>query len=135
MSECIFCQIIHKRAPASVIYEDEQVVSFLSNGPVNPGHALVVPKKHHSNIFEASEKEVAYLFRVTKRVARAVKEAMDVQGIRIVQNNGKDAGQVIFHLHVHVIPMKPHNHFQFDNPIRGSDLLELDAQKIREQLK
>ena len=75
MSECIFCQIIHKRAPASIVYEDEQVVAFLSNGPVNPGHTLVVPKKHHANIYEASEEEVAYLFRITKKMAQAVKEA------------------------------------------------------------
>jgi histidine triad (HIT) family protein len=135
MSECIFCQIIHKRAPASIIYEDEQVVAFLSNGPVNPGHTLVVPKKHHANIYEASEEEVAYLFRITKKMAQAIRDATGVQGIRIVQNNGKDAGQVVFHLHVHVIPMKPHNHFQFDNSVRSIDLLEIDAQKIREQLK
>jgi histidine triad (HIT) family protein len=135
MSECIFCQIIHKRAPASIVYEDEQVVAFLSNGPVNPGHTLVVPKKHHANIYEASEEEVAYLFKITKRMAQAVRDATGVQGIRIVQNNGKDAGQVVFHLHVHVIPMKPHNHFQFDNPNRSIDLLEEDAQKIRAQLK
>ena len=102
---------------------------------MNPGHTLGVPKKHHANIYEASEEEVAYLFRITKKMAQAVKEATGVQGIRIVQNNGKDAGQVVFHLHVHVIPMKPHNHFQFDNPTMSIDLLEIDAQKIREQLK
>ena len=107
MSECIFCQIIQKQVPASIIYEDEQVVAFLSNRPVNVGHTLVVPKKHYENIFEIPEEEAAYLFRIVKRIAQAVKDATGAEGIRIVQNNGEAAGQVIFHLHVHIIPLKP----------------------------
>ena len=112
MSECIFCQIIRKEAPASIVYEDEQVVAFLSNRPVNEGHTLVVPKKHYENIYDIPEEEAAYLFKIVKRVAHAVKDATGAEGIRIVQNNGEAAGQVIFHLHVHIIPMKPHNQIQ-----------------------
>ena len=88
MSECIFCQIIRKEAPASIVYEDEQVVAFLSNHPVNEGHTLVVPKKHYENIYEIPEEEAAYLFRIVKRVAHAVRDSMGAEGIRIVQNNG-----------------------------------------------
>ena len=140
MSDCIFCQIIRKEALASVVYEDDQIIAFLSNRPVNEGHTLVVPKKHYENIYEISEEEAAYLFRVAKRVAHAVRDAMEVEGIRIVQNNGWAAGQVIFHLHVHVIPMKPHEGFShgkayrdLTNP-RDSEALEQDAQKIRNQI-
>ena len=91
--DCIFCQIIRKQAPANVVYEDQQVVAFLSNRPVHEGHTLVVPKKHSENIFEIPEEEAAYLFRVVKHVAATVKKAMVTEGIRIVQNNGWAAGR------------------------------------------
>ena len=134
MSECIFCQIIRKEAPASIVYEDEQVVAFLSNRPVNVGHTLVAPKKHYVNIYEIPEEEAAYLFRIVKRVAYAVKDATGVEGIRIVQNNGEAAGQVVFHLHVHVIPMKPYSQFRHESGFRVAELLDKDAEKIRRYL-
>ena len=136
MSEttCVFCQIIRREAPASIVYEDEQVAAFLSNRPVNEGHTLVVPKKHYVNIFEIPEDEAAYLFRIAKRVAHAVREATGTEAIRIVQNNGKDAAQVIFHLHVHIIPMKPQNQFRREVDLRALELLEQDAEKIRANL-
>ena len=136
MSEpkCTFCQIISKEAPASIVYEDGQVAAFLSNRPVNLGHTLVVTKKHYANIFEIPEEEAAYLFKITKRIAQAVKEATEIEAIRIVQNNGKDAGQVIFHLHVHIIPMKPQGQFRNEINFRPLELLEKDAEKIRQRL-
>src|SRR4030042_6035068 len=112
MSEdCIFCQIIRKEVPASFVYEDDRVVAFLSNRPVNEGHTLVVPKKHYENIYDIPEEDIAYLFKVVKRGAHAVRDGMAAEGIRVVQNNGWAAGQVIFHFHVHVIPMEPTDGF------------------------
>jgi histidine triad (HIT) family protein len=141
MSECVFCQIIRNQLPASVVYEDEQVIAFLSNRPVNEGHTLVLPKKHYETIYEISEDEVAYLFRVVKRVAHAVNDATGAEGIRVVQNNGWAAGQVIFHLHVHIIPMRPNEGFSHSKAYRdptqprNAELLETDAQKIRNYLQ
>ena len=132
--ECVFCQIIRKEAPASIVYEDDQVVAFLSNRPVNVGHTLVVPQKHYMNVYEVPEDEIAYLFKIVKRIAHAVKDATNAEGIRIVQNNGEVAGQVVFHFHVHVIPMKPHNRFRHDNGYREAEELERDAEKIRNHL-
>ncbi len=139
MSDCIFCQIIRKEAPANVVYEDAQVVAFLSNHPVNEGHTLVVPKKHYENIYEISEEEASYLFRIVKRVAHSVRNAIDAEGIRIVQNNGEAAGQVVFHLHVHVIPLTPRNQFHSNAyrdhlNQRSAEELMKDADKIRNQL-
>jgi len=140
MSECIFCQIIRKEVPARIVYEDEFVAAFLSNRPVNEGHTLVVPKKHYANIYEISEEEATYLFRIVKRVAHAVRDATDAEGIRIVQNNGEAAGQVVFHLHVHVIPLKQRNQFSHDGAFRDqtkyreAEELERDAEKISRQL-
>jgi histidine triad (HIT) family protein len=126
--------------PASVVYEDEWIVAFLSNRPVNEGHTLVVPKKHYENIYDISEEEAAYLFKIVKRVAHAVRAAMCSEGIRIVQNNGEAAGQVVFHLHVHIIPMKPYNQFHnnaYRDPTneRSTEALEKDADTIRNHLQ
>ena len=135
MSEnCIFCKIIRREAPASIIYEDEQVTAFLSNRPVNVGHTLVVPRKHYENIYEIPEEEAAYLFKIVKRIAQTVKAATGIEGIRIVQNNGEAAGQVVFHLHIHIIPMRPGNQFFHENGFRDPKLLFEDAEKIKRLL-
>jgi histidine triad (HIT) family protein len=141
MSEdCIFCSIIRKEAPANFVYEDDRVVAFLSNRPVNEGHTLVVPKKHYENIYDIPEEDIAYLFKIVKRVAHAVRDAMAAEGIRIVQNNGWAAGQVIFHFHVHVIPLKPHEGFTHGRAYRDQsqgrmpEALEQDARQIRRHL-
>src|SRR5208283_1698142 len=134
MSECIFCQITHKEAPASIVYEDTQVAAFLSNHPINVGHTLVAPKKHYENIYEIPEEEAAYLFKIVKKIAHAVKTATGIEGIRIVQNNGEAAGQVVFHLHVHVIPMKPSSQLLYEHGFRAAELLSEDAEKIRRHL-
>jgi histidine triad (HIT) family protein len=134
MSDCIFCQIIQHQAPANFVYEDEHVAAFLSNHPVNEGHTLVVPKKHYINIYDMPEDDVAYLFKTVKRIALAVRDATGTAGIRLVQNNGKDAGQVIFHMHVHIIPLKPSSHPWQEHNSRAEELLKQDAEKIRQHL-
>jgi histidine triad (HIT) family protein len=134
MDDCIFCQIIERKTSASVVYEDSEVMAFLSHRPVNEGHTLVVPKKHYVDIYEISEAEVACLFAVVKRLSHAVRDAMDNPAIRIVQNNGKNAGQVVFHMHVHIIPMKAGNHIWRENGFRSTVLLDKDAQLIRQKL-
>jgi histidine triad (HIT) family protein len=129
---CTFCKIARKEAPAHSIYEDDKVIAFLSIQPVNVGHTLVVPKKHYENIYEIPEKEVAHLYKIVKKMACAVKNAVSAEGIRIVQNNGDAAGQVIFHLHVHVIPMYKQHSLPHQRKIRGANALEKDAKRIRQ---
>lgn len=134
MADCVFCQIIQRKMPASIVYEDSQVIAFLSHRPVNESHTLVLPKKHYIDIYEIPEDEVAYLFTIVKRLTHAVRDATANSAIRIVQNNGKNAGQVIFHMHVHIIPMKAGNHIWHENGFRSTDLLDKDAQEIRKKL-
>jgi histidine triad (HIT) family protein len=131
---CTFCKIVRREAPASYVYEDEKAVAFLSTRPVNVGHTLVVPKRHYENIFEISEKEVVHLSKIVKKVACAVKKAVSAEGIRIVQNNGEAAGQVIFHLHVHIIPMYAEFSTLHNREIREANELESDAKRIRQFL-
>jgi histidine triad (HIT) family protein len=125
---------VRGEAPAGYVYEDEKVMAFLSTRPINVGHTLVVPKRHYENIFEISEEEVAHLSKVVQKVAYAVKKAASAEGIRIVQNNGEAAGQVIFHLHVHIIPMHTELSSLHDREIREASVLEGDAKRIKQFL-
>jgi len=88
----------------SCIYEDERVMAFLNIRPITEGHALVIPKRHYETIYDVPDEEVAYLFKIVKRVACAVKKGVNAEGISITQHNGRATGQYIFHVHVHVIP-------------------------------
>src|SRR4030065_1695684 len=133
MSEsCEFCKIIRREAPASRIYDDEQVVAFLSNHPVNPGHTLIVPEKQYENIYEVPDEEIAHIFKISKTIASAVKKAVNAEGVRIVQNNGKAAGQVIAHLHVHVIPMRKQQIMLHHVESREETALQEDAENIKQ---
>ena len=133
MSEsCVFCKIIRKEGPASMVYEDDRIVAFMSIQPINVGHTLVVPKIHYENIYEIPEEEVAYLYRIVKKLAHAVKKAVNAEGIRIVQNNGEAAGQVIFHLHVHIIPMSKESRWIHYPENRDAEELAGDARKIQQ---
>jgi len=75
-NNCIFCKIVQKTAPASVVYEDKKTIAFMSIQPINVGHTLVIPKNHYENIYEISEKEIAYLYKIVKRIAYATKKAV-----------------------------------------------------------
>jgi histidine triad (HIT) family protein len=133
MSEsCVFCKIVRKEGPASTVYEDDKIIAFMSIRPINVGHTLVVPKIHYENLYEIPEEEVAYLYRIVKKLAHAVKKAVNAEGIRIVQNNGEAADQVIFHLHVHIIPMNKESHWIHYPENRDAEELAGDARKIQQ---
>lgn len=128
-ADCIFCRIIRGEAPASVVHEDDDVIAFMDIRPVNPGHTLVVPKRHYAYIWELPDAEVGKLFVTARRIAAAAKEALGADGVRIVQLNGRSAGQEVMHLHVHVIP-----YYTGRTPQRrsaSSEELERTAEKIR----
>ncbi len=138
MSEktCIFCKIIRKEAPASILYEDDQILAFMDIRPVSEGHMLIIPKHHYVDIFDTPEEVLAATHKVSKKIAAAVKKATKADGISIVQQNGKAAGQDIFHLHVHVIPRfegKKMPRFE-ELGVVDRETLERAAEKIRQQL-
>lgn len=103
-SECIFCKIIREEIPCFKVYEDEHTLSFLDINPIAPGHALVIPKFHTPNIYEAPPEWLANTMTTVSRVARAVEASVSPGGINILQANGAGAAQSVFHIHFHVIP-------------------------------
>jgi histidine triad (HIT) family protein len=101
---CLFCKIAQHEIKADIVLEDENAVAFRDINPAAPTHVLVIPKTHIVSLNDASEADQALLGRLML-TARAVAEKLDLlnSGYRIVVNNGKDAGQSVFHLHVHVL--------------------------------
>ena len=102
--ECIFCKIINGEIPAVKVLDEELVVAFMDINPSSKGHMLVVPKNHAENIFEIPESDLVALIKAVKRCAKAVKKALNAEGITILQLNGKASDQIVPHLHIHVIP-------------------------------
>ncbi len=100
----LFLKIISGDIPSAKVYEDAQVVAFLDIRPCNKGHTLVIPRTHYRNIFDMDKEAFGTLAAATHTVALAVQKATDADGINIVINNEKAAGQEIFHAHFHIIP-------------------------------
>ncbi|CAH2031112.1 histidine triad nucleotide-binding protein [Trichlorobacter ammonificans] len=104
MSDCIFCRIIAGEIPAKKVYEDDLVLAIEDIAPKAPLHLLLLPKRHFSNCLDMADHDeacVGHLFRVAGQLAR--ERGLEQGGFRLVQNNGADAGQTVFHLHVHML--------------------------------
>lgn len=110
MQETIFSKIINKEIPANIVYEDEHTLAFLDIMPNNPGHTLVIPKKPSRNILDIDKDSFAKVMETVRLLAPKIKSAMKAEGVRISINNEPSAGQEVFHLHVHIIPMFADDH-------------------------
>ncbi len=100
----LFLKIINGEIPAAKVYEDDDVFAFLDISQVTKGHTLLVPKQHVKNIYETSEDIASKLFAKVPKIANAIKEAFQPEGINVLSNTGEIAGQSVFHLHIHLIP-------------------------------
>lgn len=101
---CIFCKIAAGEIPSATVYEDEDFRVIMDINPASKGHAIILPKTHAANIFEVEDEVASKIFVVAKKVAKAMKEELNCDGMNILQNNGEVAGQTVFHLHVHLLP-------------------------------
>jgi histidine triad (HIT) family protein len=100
MSDCVFCKIVSGDLNSAKVYEDEVCIAFLDVSPVNKGHTLVVSKDHYETIMDTPDDTLSHLISVVKRVANA----MGSEGITIGQNNKSAGGQIVPHIHFHVMP-------------------------------
>ena len=106
--DCIFCKIVAREAEATIVYEDPETLSFLDVHPLNPGHTLVIPKKHYANMLEMPTDEAGRVFATVAKVMKSVRKVSGADGISVGQSNGKAASQEVFHMHVHIIPRFNH---------------------------
>ena len=107
MTSCIFCKIANGDLPSEKVYEDEHVFAFMDITPVTKGHLLVIPKNHYENVYDLPADEASHLFSVVPKLAQALKETFQqegMKGLNVLQNNGAEAGQSVFHFHMHLIP-------------------------------
>jgi histidine triad (HIT) family protein len=104
MADCLFCKIIARQIPASIVYEDDRVLAFNDINPQGPTHVLVVPKRHIATLNELAAGDDAIVGEMVRRAAAIAKErGIDAGGFRAVFNTNKDAGQTVFHIHLHLI--------------------------------
>lgn len=103
--DCLFCKIIRGEVPSYTVFENEDVKAFLDLSQVNPGHTLMVPKKHLINLFSYSAEDAQRFLKYIPKIANAIKQAdPQITGMNISTNNGASANQVVMHSHVHFIP-------------------------------
>lgn len=103
--DCPFCEIVQREDPdAREVYRDEHVVAFFPLEPATLGHTLVVPREHIPDVWALNEDTAAHLGRAVVRLSRAVRTAVEPQGLNIIQSNGEVATQTVLHLHVHLVP-------------------------------
>jgi histidine triad (HIT) family protein len=103
-SDCVFCKMVAGQIPVTKIYEDEVVLSFLDIGPVSDGHTLAIPKQHFERLHDCPTELLSRVGSCLGKIAKAVSAAMDSDGYNILCNNGRAAGQLVEHLHFHIIP-------------------------------
>jgi histidine triad (HIT) family protein len=134
-SNNVFAKILRGELPSQMVYEDAETFAFLDIMPRADGHTLVIPKAPVRNIFDASREHLAAVMRTTQIVSRGVMKAFDAQGITIQQFNEPAGGQVVFHIHFHVLPrwegvkLRPHTG-QMEKP----EILAANAEKLRKAL-
>jgi histidine triad (HIT) family protein len=105
-ADCPFCSIVAHRAPAREVFRSDDVVAFLPDVPAVPGHTLVIPRTHVRDIWGLDRKTCSALTEVTRQIASPISEAVESEGVNIIQSNGTAAGQTVFHLHIHIVPRK-----------------------------
>ncbi|NCS99228.1 HIT family protein [Candidatus Parcubacteria bacterium] len=132
----IFEKIVAGEIPCYKLYEDENTFAFLDISPNTKGHSLVITKKPYKNIYEINDTDAENLIKSVKKVATALKKILNADGINIVMNNEEPAGQIVFHVHIHVIPR-----FKNDDGYHGVKYkykegeAEAISEKVSEELK
>lgn len=101
---CLFCDIVSWKSPSQIVYRDDVVTAFFDYFPASYGHLLIVPNEHHENIFEIPEKTLMHLSKISKKISLVYRDILWTHNINILQNNGSQAWQSVFHYHMHIIP-------------------------------
>ena len=102
--DCLFCKIANKQIPAEIVYEDSDTLAFLDIHPRAPGHTMIIPKIHAENILDLPDNLVGKVFLTVKKIAGMLTKAFKPEGFTIGINHGRVSGQVVDHLHIHVMP-------------------------------
>lgn len=115
MSSCVFCEIVNGECPSSIFYEDDTVLGLMTIGPVNTGHAMIIPKVHAACLKDMDEETGRHLWTITHRTAEAIRQSgVKCEGINLFLADGEAAFQEVSHLHMHVFPRYVGDPFKMD---------------------
>jgi histidine triad (HIT) family protein len=106
MEDCIFCKIVKGEAGSWKVWENEQVYAFLDIHPASRYHTLVIPKNHYENIFDIPEKELKEVIAVVRNISKLYEEKLGIKNLQIINSNGREGQQDVFHIHFHIVPRK-----------------------------
>lgn len=135
METCIFCEIVKGTIPSYTVYETDTVKAFLDINPINPGHTLVIPKTHCRDLADATPEVVAELAKTVHKIAPTVIKTVGAEAFNVGVNSGRDAGQIIFHLHWHIMPrFSGDGHQLWKGKASYAEKLPELAEKIRKSL-
>ncbi len=135
--ECVFCKIVAGELPCFKLYEDQATLAFMDINPLNEGHALVIAKGHHVDLYETPDEALAAEASAVKKVARADADTHTPAALNVMQANGVAAGQSVFHYHVHVLPRREDGEAKINWGLRPGDMARIEelAGRIREKLE
>ena len=130
--QCIFCRLVSGEIPAVRVAEDELTIAFMDIGQVNPGHVLVATKRHAATLLDITPQEAAAVMQTAQRVAHAVQAAFDPPGLTLLQANGREGDQTVFHFHMHVVPRHGNDGIALSWPRKepGAEVLRGYAQRL-----
>lgn len=134
---CIFCRIVKGDVPSAKVFEDDFIMAFLDIAPANKGHVLVIPKEHHETLVDIPENTLQKVVSATKRISEAVVAATEAKGFNVLNNNKPVSGQVVGHVHFHIIPRFEDDGWKLSLPSKkyGEGEMEKYRKDIEENCK
>jgi len=126
MSDCIFCSIVEGSIPAFVVYQDSYYLAIMDRYPSAKGHVLILPKRHVADIYGLSHDESAAILPLAQKIAAKMQDVLGMDGLNLIQNNGKAAGQVVDHFHLHLVPRYENDGVIIKGSPTGQSLEELE---------
>ena len=134
--ECIFCRLVLGEIPSAKVHEDALTVAFMDIGQVNPGHVLVATRRHAATLLDITPEEAGAALQTAQRVARAVQAVFDPPGLTLLQANGREGDQTVFHFHIHVVPRHADDGIALSWPRKepAAEVLQGYAKRLRNAL-
>ncbi|MDQ2905336.1 MAG: HIT domain-containing protein [Chloroflexota bacterium] len=139
--DCVFCEIVAGRLPASFVWEDEEVLAFLSLEQPNPYKVLVIPRTHVETLYDLNDQQAAHILQAAVRIARAIRDVSGCEGLNLAQSNGRAGQQDVFHFHLHLLPRFSDDVtagrvlLHWDNTVQERPVLDMLAAKVRARLQ
>ena len=134
--QCIFCRLVAGEIPSARVYEDALTIAFMDLGQVNPGHVLVATKRHAATLLDITPEEAAAVMQTAQHVARAVMAVFNPPGLTLLQANGREGDQTVFHFHMHVVPRHAQDGIALSWPRKdpSAEVLQGYAARLRNAL-